>query len=176
MVTDANTKQLENSKETHKVVVGNTDCDMGIEWRSNRSRRKMSQVQTTWIGGAELIPWPPRSPDLTRCNFYPIYLSIYLSMALQSLWTLAPLFQFLNLYTVGRTPWTGDQPIARPLPTHKSCSLCSVLRPPVTSSPFGPNILLSTLFSNIHSLCSSHNARDQVSHPQLSVVILSRKI
>jgi hypothetical protein len=22
------------------------------------------------------------------------------------------LFQFLNLYTVGRTPWTGDQPVA----------------------------------------------------------------
>jgi hypothetical protein len=25
--------------------------------------------------------------------------------------------QFLNRKTVGRTPWTGDQPIARPLPT-----------------------------------------------------------
>jgi hypothetical protein len=23
-----------------------------------------------------------------------------------------PLFQFLNLYTVGRTPWTGDQPLS----------------------------------------------------------------
>jgi hypothetical protein len=31
-------------------------------------------------------------------------------------WTL---FQFLNLYTVGRTPWTGDQSVARPLPTHR---------------------------------------------------------
>jgi hypothetical protein len=28
-------------------------------------------------------------------------------------------FQFLNLYTVGRTPWTGVQPVARPLPTHE---------------------------------------------------------
>jgi hypothetical protein len=27
-------------------------------------------------------------------------------------------FSFLNLYTVGRTPWTGDQPVARPLPAH----------------------------------------------------------
>jgi hypothetical protein len=27
------------------------------------------------------------------------------------------LLQFLNPKTVGRTPWTGDQPIARPLPT-----------------------------------------------------------
>jgi hypothetical protein len=29
------------------------------------------------------------------------------------------LFQFLNLYTIGRAPWTGDQPTARPLPTHR---------------------------------------------------------
>jgi hypothetical protein len=28
-----------------------------------------------------------------------------------------PLFQFLNLYTVGTTPWTGDQHVTRPLPT-----------------------------------------------------------
>jgi hypothetical protein len=31
-----------------------------------------------------------------------------------------PLFQFLNLYTVGRTPWTSDQPVIRPLPTHST--------------------------------------------------------
>jgi hypothetical protein len=31
-----------------------------------------------------------------------------------------PLLQFLNLYTVGRTPWTGDRPVARPLPTHRA--------------------------------------------------------
>jgi hypothetical protein len=36
-------------------------------------------------------------------------------MAVQSLWNLA-VFQFLNLYTVGRTPWTGGQP----LPTHRT--------------------------------------------------------
>jgi hypothetical protein len=38
-------------------------------------------------------------------------------------------------------------------------------QPPVTSSLFGPNILLSTLFSNTCSLCSSLNVRDQVLHP-----------
>jgi hypothetical protein len=26
-----------------------------------------------------------------------------------------PLFQFINLHAVGKTPWTGDQPVARPL-------------------------------------------------------------
>jgi hypothetical protein len=30
------------------------------------------------------------------------------------------LSSFVILYTVGRTPWTGDQPVARPLPTHRT--------------------------------------------------------
>jgi hypothetical protein len=38
------------------------------------------------------------------------------------------------------------------------------LHSPVTSSLFGPNILLSTLFSNTLSQCSSLNVRDQVLH------------
>jgi hypothetical protein len=43
--------------------------------------------------------------------------------------------------------------------------LCSFLQFPVTSSFFGWNILLSTLFSNSLSLCCSLNVRDQFSHP-----------
>jgi hypothetical protein len=40
-------------------------------------------------------------------------------MTLQPLWTLG-VFQFLNLYTVGSTPWRGDQPLAMPLPIHRT--------------------------------------------------------
>jgi hypothetical protein len=45
--------------------------------------------------------------------------SIYLSMYV---WLYSPcgpwsLFQFLDLYTVGWTPWTADQPVTKPLPT-----------------------------------------------------------
>jgi hypothetical protein len=36
-----------------------------------------------------------------------------------------------------------------------SSSSCSFLKPLVTSFFFGSNIHLSTLFSNVHSLCSS---------------------
>jgi hypothetical protein len=42
------------------------------------------------------------------------------------LWLYSPLldlgrfFSFLILHTVGRTPWTGDQAVARPLPTHRT--------------------------------------------------------
>jgi hypothetical protein len=45
-----------------------------------------------------------------------------------------------------------------------SSSLCSFLQPPVTSSLFGPNILLNIRFQNILSPCSSLNVRDQVSY------------
>jgi hypothetical protein len=45
-----------------------------------------------------------------------------------------------------------------------SSSLCSLLQSPVASSLLGPNILLSTLFSNTLSLCSSLSVRDQELH------------
>jgi hypothetical protein len=42
-------------------------------------------------------------------------------MALQCFcWILAVFFIFLIVYTVGRTPWTRDQPAASPLPTHRT--------------------------------------------------------
>ena len=46
-----------------------------------------------------------------------------------------------------------------------SCSLCSLLHSPVTSSLLGPNILLNTMLSNTLSFLSSLNVSDQVSHP-----------
>jgi hypothetical protein len=45
----------------------------------------------------------------------PIGLSIYGSTDLVDF---ARFFIFLVLYRVGRTPWTGNLPVARPLPTH----------------------------------------------------------
>ena len=44
-------------------------------------------------------------------------------------------------------------------------TLCNFPHSLVTSSPLGPNILLSTLLSNTLSLRSSLNVSDQVSHP-----------
>jgi hypothetical protein len=35
-------------------------------------------------------------------------------------WNASFHFSFVILWTVGRTPWTGDQPVARPLPTHRT--------------------------------------------------------
>jgi hypothetical protein len=46
-----------------------------------------------------------------------------------------------------------------------SSLLCCFFHSPVISSHFVWNIIIINLFSNILSLCSSHNVRDQVSHP-----------
>jgi hypothetical protein len=45
---------------------------------------------------------------------------IHSSMAVQPFVAPLPLFQFLNHIQVGRNPWTGDQPAARPLPTYRT--------------------------------------------------------
>jgi hypothetical protein len=62
-------------------------------------------------------PRTPPSTSVYPANSHSTNYSLSFSIALQPFgpW---PLFQFLDLYTVGRTPWNGDQPVARPLPTH----------------------------------------------------------
>jgi hypothetical protein len=57
-------------------------------------------------------------PDRHITRPLPTYLPTYGSTAL--LLDLGGFFSFLILYTVGRIPWTGDQPVARPLSTHRT--------------------------------------------------------
>jgi hypothetical protein len=47
-----------------------------------------------------------------------IYLRTYCPAALCCI--LAAFFSFFIFYTVDRTPWIGDQPVARPLPGHRT--------------------------------------------------------
>jgi hypothetical protein len=58
------------------------------------------------------IAWCIYTTSLSVC------LSICLSLDLQPFADLVRLLSFLIFYTAGRTPWTGDQPVARPLPAH----------------------------------------------------------
>jgi hypothetical protein len=48
------------------------------------------------------------------------YSYTFLSLCLSRPSDLGRFFGFLILYTASRTPWTGDQPVARPLPTHRT--------------------------------------------------------
>jgi hypothetical protein len=49
-----------------------------------------------------------------------IIIIIIIIIALQPFFGLGRFFSFLILYTVGRTPWTVNQPVARPLATHRT--------------------------------------------------------
>jgi hypothetical protein len=55
-------------------------------------------------------------------NTLPVFI-----LSISNLWLYSPFllelghfFNFLILYTAGRSPWTGDQPVARPPPTHRT--------------------------------------------------------
>jgi hypothetical protein len=69
--------------------------------KSNMTRSGF-EARTAAVGSQRLTAWamarPLFSPLLNLGNF----------------------FSFLILYTVGWIPWTGDQPVARPLPAHRT--------------------------------------------------------
>jgi hypothetical protein len=67
----------------------------------------------------------PLKSLVRQVTLYQLQISIYLS---NYLWLYSPLdidgfFRFLILYIVGRTPCTGDQPVAMPLPTHRTTQI-----------------------------------------------------
>jgi hypothetical protein len=62
-------------------------------------------------------------------------------------------FSFFNPYTVSRTPWTADKPVARPLPTHRTtqtqnkCTQTSMAR-----VGFEPTIAVFERAKTVHAL------------------------
>jgi hypothetical protein len=80
--------------------------------RRERDSRRFSPLDSYSLETAlNLCPFTAEALDLLL-SYQHIHL-IYGSTAIRR-----PLFQSLNIYTVGRTPWMGDEPVARPLPTH----------------------------------------------------------
>jgi hypothetical protein len=82
-----------------------------------------------------------------------ICLSLCLSMALQPSVVPWPLIQFLDIYTFCRTPWTGDQPVARPLSTHRTAQIqnkCTQTTMPQVG--FEPTIPVSEQAETVHVL------------------------
>jgi hypothetical protein len=92
-------------------------------------------------------------PSIYIYIYLSIYIYIYLSMTLQHFVGLWPLFSFFIIYTVGRTPRTGDQPVARPLLAHtekpKQNKSTQTSMPPVG---FKPTIPVFELAKTVHAL------------------------
>jgi hypothetical protein len=65
-----------------------------------------------------------------------------------------PLFQFRNyFYTDGRTPWTGDQPVIRPLPAHRTAQTQNKRTRTSTSEVgFEPTLPVFKRAKTIHAL------------------------
>jgi hypothetical protein len=62
----------------------------------------------------------PISLSIYLSTYPPTHPSIYYPWLYSPLWILAAFSVFLILYTVGRTSWTEDQLVARPLPTQRT--------------------------------------------------------
>jgi hypothetical protein len=75
-------------------------------------------------------------------------------MALQSFClTVAFFFSFLILYTVGKTPCMGDQPVARPLSTHRTTQAQNKRRQtPMPRVGFEPTIPVFERAKTVHAL------------------------
>jgi hypothetical protein len=69
---------------------------------------------------ADSISANQQIPHLLRSAVFIDAVYLYVYMALQPLLGLGLFFCFWSLLTVGRTPLTGDQPFARPLPAHRT--------------------------------------------------------
>jgi hypothetical protein len=75
-------------------------------------------------------------------------------MALKSLsWGLTDFFSFVTLYAVGRTPWTGVRPVARPLPTQRAAQTQNKRKQtPVAGVGFEPKTPVFERTKTVHAL------------------------
>jgi hypothetical protein len=70
------------------------------------------------VGNSLVTGWSPSKESYRLCIHSLIHSSINDSTAIVGP---LPLLQFRNrFYTDSMTPWTSDQPVARPLPTHRT--------------------------------------------------------
>jgi hypothetical protein len=90
-----------SSSTSEAVTTGPLAAGVGSRFSLTPTPRIIMTVECQWQeclrAGYNLLLWP-------YCPFL----------------GLGGFFSFLILYTVGMTPWTGDQPVVRPLPTHRT--------------------------------------------------------
>jgi hypothetical protein len=87
-----------------------------------------------------------------------VYVTIHSSIALHPLVDLGR-FPVSLSYRVGRTPWTGDQLVARPLLTHRTTQTQNKhIRTSMPLAGFEPTIPVFELAKTVHALDSAATA------------------
>jgi hypothetical protein len=82
-------------------------------------------------------------------------LSLSLSLWLYSPLKFGRLSTFLILHMVGRTPWTGGQPVERPLPTHRTQTQNKLKKTSMPRVGFEPTISVFEQAKAVHALDSA---------------------
>jgi hypothetical protein len=76
------------------------------------------KVETPSVGlSSVFFPIHYSHKHFTICRYIIYSIQLWLDRHLLGL---GRFFSSLMFYVVGRTPWTGDQPVARPLPAHRA--------------------------------------------------------
>jgi hypothetical protein len=83
-----------------------------LKWGSNLRSQRPSEWRQ-FIPQTGRLQWPAQ-----KCFFFPLALQPTFGLWPTSM-KLSVSLQFTRFLTFGRTPWTGDQLVARPLPVHK---------------------------------------------------------
>jgi hypothetical protein len=106
-----------------------------VDWNNNKTALKCIHCSNK------------STPYTVQATFLPS------SMALEPFAGPGSFFGFLILYRVGRTPWTRDQPVWRPLPTHRTAQTQN--KRTQTSMPwveFEPSTSVFERTKRVHSL------------------------
>ena len=92
-------------------------------------------------------------------SFYKLTLSLRFSHQ-DTVWT-SPVPHTCHMLRPSHSSWIDHRDNIGEVHKSRSSSLWKFLNSPVTSSLLGPDVFLSTLFSNTFSLCPYLNVRDQ---------------
>jgi hypothetical protein len=118
IINDLGNMKIQGRSRDPELIKPNTHYQISISFSTDRKLK--INIETFCGGPPELGMRSLARQSIINMNSF-FHLFIHSSMALElfvGTWLLT--FSFVILYTVGRTPWTGDQPVAKPLRTHRT--------------------------------------------------------
>jgi hypothetical protein len=151
---DVNLRKCKNQLKCNIVLLVETNekwVKFGNKWSPKMQNQSFAVSGNNKMDLHNGINISTPSPSTITSTYLPTYLPVYGATAL--CWTLATFSVSWSFYTVGRTPWTGNQPVARLLPTHRTThtqNKCTQTSMPQVG--FKPTIPVLELAKTVHAL------------------------